>query len=426
MILRTSISLLILLLSLFIAPKGFTSGRKGEAQAPQRSGLVTTKLVLTRQVEHLDAPAREPMIIEHPSGAQFVTGYGAGQPRLWKSLDRGATWTRLNVGTEAQGAVGNSDVDLAVDRDGTIYFVTMGYNNRTGEGASVAVGVSRDIGVTWSWSMISKSRFDDRPWVAVLPDGSAHLIWNDGSGVNYAVSRDRGVSWMKQPRIHDQGGSSHLATGPNREVAVRITPKSASGHKYDEGVDLIAVSSDGGATWRKHPAPGRREKDFPQGGQRGIIPRWVEPLAWDARGWLYSLWTDQTGVWLARSSDRARTWTQWRLVESTDVAYYPYLVAHGKGELAATWFTGSSETLHWHVARIDIGDRNRPQIRESAPLQADSWNAPNRPGDQRIRNPAGEYLGVTFLRDGGVVVVSPIQDSLSQRFGFSWWRFDAR
>jgi hypothetical protein len=29
------------------------------------------------------------------------------------------------------------------------------------------------------------------------------------------------------------------------------------------------------------------------------IRRWVEPLAWDGEGHLYSLWTDTTGVWLA-------------------------------------------------------------------------------------------------------------------------------
>ena len=423
MVLKTFLSLVMLLPSLPLPG----NGGKAEGQSPLQSGSLTAKLVLTRRVEHLGAPAREPMIVEHPSGAQFVSGYGASRPTLWKSRDRGATWRRVNVGSEAQGAVGNSDVDLAVARDGTIYFVTMGFNRRTNEGTGIAVGVSWDVGATWSWTTVSKSRFDDRPWIAVAPDGTAHLIWNDGCGVNHVVSRDQGVSWKKGPRIHNQGGSSHLATGPNGEVSVRITPWSASGNKHDEGVDLIAVSTDGGATWQKHAAPGQREWPSPVDNKPGTIQRWVEPLAWDVQGDLYSLWTDRTGVWLARSTDRAVTWTQWRLTETTDVAHYPYLIARGKGELAATWFTGSAETLQWHVARIDIGGHDsRPRIMESSPLRADSWDPPDRPEDRPIRDTAGEYLGVTFLRDGGLAVVSPIQDPMTWRFGFSWWRFDVR
>jgi hypothetical protein len=38
--------------------------------------------------------------------------------------DGGNRWTRVNVGSEADGAIGNSDVDLAMARDGTLYFVT--------------------------------------------------------------------------------------------------------------------------------------------------------------------------------------------------------------------------------------------------------------------------------------------------------------
>src|SRR6185503_13519612 len=85
----------------------------------------TTTLVISKPIDHVDLKAREPMIIEHPDGTLFVSGYGESTPMLWKSSDRGASWTQVNVGTESDGAVGNSDVDLAVARDGTLYFVTM-------------------------------------------------------------------------------------------------------------------------------------------------------------------------------------------------------------------------------------------------------------------------------------------------------------
>ncbi len=390
-------------------------------------------LTMAAPVEHPDVLAREPMIVEHPDGTLFVSGYGAAfmsgkrsdEATLWKSRDGGTTWTRVNVGTEASGAAGNSDVDLAVARDGTLYFATLVYDEKADEGKQISVGVSKDVGATWKWTLLSKTRFDDRPWVKVAPDGTAHVIWNDGRGVCYAVSQDGGLTWTERARIHPQGGSSHLAVGPNGEVAVRVTPTSAAGPKYDEGVDLIAVSTDGGMTWQKHAAPGTREwnpeSEFP-------VPRWVEPVAWDARGALYSFWTNLKGIWLGRSVDQGATWTTWRLEESPEVAYFPYLVARGEGELAATWFSGWTGTWQAHVARIDVGEgETPPRMVESAPFKPDSWRQ-NRswPEDALIRDTAGEYLAVSFLRAGGLVVVSPIQNKREKRFGFSLWKVEER
>ncbi|MGB9005916.1 MAG: sialidase family protein [Candidatus Aminicenantales bacterium] len=389
-------------------------------------------LTMAAPVDHLDVVAREPMIAEHPDGTLFVSGYGAGfvsgkrtdEPTLWKSRDGGTTWVRVNVGTQADGAAGNSDVDLAVAGDGTLYFATLVFDGEKGQGKQISIGVSKDSGATWKWTLLSKNRFDDRPWVKVAPDGTAHAIWNDGRGVCHAVSRDGGRTWTERPRIHPQGGSSHLAVGPNGEVAVRVTPTSAAGTKYDEGVDLIAVSTDAGTTWRKQEAPGYREWNpdyFP-------VPRWVEPLAWDARGALYSLWTNLKGVWLARSVDRGATWTTWRLTESPEVAYYPYLVAGRQGELAATWFSGWTGTWQAHAARIDVDEGEAPpRMVESQPFKPDSWRQ-NRswPEDPQTPDPAGEYLACSFLDKGGLVVVSAIQNKRENRFGFSLWRVEER
>jgi hypothetical protein len=389
-------------------------------------------LTLAAPINHLDVVAAEPMIVEHPDGTLFVGGYGAAfisgkktdEATLWKSGDGGMTWSRVNVGAEKDGVAGNSDVDLAVAPDGTLYFATLVYDVKADAGQQISLGVSKDSGATWKWTLLSKTKFDDRPWVKVAPDGTAHVIWNDGAGVCHAVSRDGGRTWTERDRIHPKGGSSHLAVGPKGEIAVRVVPVSASGSKYDEGVDLIAVSTDGGMSWNKYAAPGFREWNpnwFP-------VPRWVEPLAWDAGGALYSFWTNLRGIWLARSLDRGATWTTWKLRECPEVAYYPYLVARGRGELAATWFSGWAGTWQAHTARIDVGEGEAPpRMVESAPFKPDSWRQ-NRlwPKDPQTPDPAGEYFPILFLRKGGLVVVSTIQNPTEKRFGFSLWKVEER
>jgi hypothetical protein len=384
--------------------------------------------------EHIDTNAREPMIVEHPDGSLFVSGYGAPTPSVWKSRDGGATWSRLNTGSAAAGDVYNSDVDLAVGKDGTVYLAQMIFDVKKLEGVSVSVAVSRDVGRTWTWTLLSETRFDDRPWIEVAADGTVHVIWNNGSGISHASSNDAGRTWKTLPKILVAGGSSHLATGPKGEIAVRITPLSASGLEFDQGVDFIAVSADGGVTWQQYPAPGQREWQAmadtsvtPPKFIEPDLPRWVEPLAWDAADNLYSFWTNQEGLWLARSADRGARWTMWQLAHNQDVPHFPYLIARGSGELAATWFSGHADTLQAHIARIDIGDASSPpRMIESAPVVLDVWERGDRPSDPLTRDSAGEYLALAFLRNGSLAMVSPIQNPTVKRFGFTYWTIEQR
>lgn len=405
---------------------GLCSGTSVGQSTSVPSGPASTTLDLTAHVDYLDATAREPMIVEHPDGTLFVSGYTRMPqtiPTLWKSSDHGVSWSAVNVGSEVDGALGNSDVDLAVARDGTLFFVTLSFDRKVGKGTNVSIGVSRDSGHTWSWTMLSKQPFCDRPWVAVTADGTAHVIWSEESGVFHSMSGDRGSTWSPAQKIHSGGGSSHLAVGPKGELAARIIPMSAGGSKFTDGADLLLVSIDAGKTWQKRSLPGQRSWAPTWG---GTTPRWVEPLAWDAEGDLYLLWTQVSGVWLARSTDGGLKWASWRVAQSEadELSYYPYLVAQGAGELAATWFSGAGESLHWQVCRIRADNPNgQPQVIKSAPLRSDSWDIGFIPDGPPVRSSAGEYLPVLFLQEGDLAVVSPIQNKEMSRFGFSFWRF---
>jgi len=396
----------------------------GCAGQSARSAQPAAPIAIVDSVQVLGALAdlaREPMIVEHPNGTLFVSGYMDPRPKLWKSTDQGRTWSRVNIGTESDGAMGNSDVDLAVDSAGTLYFTQMGFDRSVGQGTHIAMGVSRDAGATWKWTMLSRDRFVDRPWVEVAPDGTAHVIWNDTAGVYYTKSTDRGATWAPPRLVHDRGGSSHMAVGPHGEIAIRIAPIAASGNKLDEGVDLVAVSTDGGATWQKRDAPGTRDWPSRSAPTRQTTPRWTEPLAWDATGALYYFWTAPGGLWLARSSDRGATWTTTRLAPVDEFVYYPYLAARGDGDLAATWFSGFGPTWKAHVARI------RGTTLIETPFVPEIWGLSSRRGENpTMRSAAGEYLPVAFLRDGSIAVVSPIQNEGANRYGFTFWRVRAR
>jgi len=62
----------------------------------------------------------------------------------------------------------------------------------------------------------------------------------------------------------------------------------------------------------------------------------------------------------------------------------------------------------------------------AGPMQTDSWTKSEAPDHVLVRTTAGEYLQPIFLKDGSLAVVSPIQDVKADRYGFTFWRFEAR
>jgi hypothetical protein len=134
------------------------------ASEPRSIGPFPGELAIGKPVDHLGGLAREPMVVEHPGGTLYLSGYGSQvhgvdptvPPNLWKSVDEGLSWASVDVGVTADGAMGNSDVDLTIGPDGTLYFFSMGFNRTTREGTHVAMGVSPDGGESWGWTTLSE------------------------------------------------------------------------------------------------------------------------------------------------------------------------------------------------------------------------------------------------------------------------------
>lgn len=380
---------------------------------------------------------REPMLVEHPSGVWFVTGYGSQDPRrsspeqppsLWRSDDRGATWSAVDVGSRSDGAYGNSDVDLSLGPEGNLYLVAMGFDRTTFRGTHVTAGTSKDAGQTWNWTVLSETEFDDRPWIRATPDGRVHAIWNDGAGVAYSRSDDGGSTWTEQPRIHGSGGSSHLAVGPAGQLAARIGPMSASGNRSDPGEDWIAVSPGGGDRWALRPPPG--DGTWPQSiAELGIHPRWVDPLAWNAKGDLLHAWTSNRGLQIARSSDGGATWTTWRIAPSPEngALFFPYLTggfdvsrrSSATDRYAITWFERSGSDLAARIARLTF-EGSTLHVERTPPLRLPLQRRGE--GDDGASTPdtGGEYFPAILSQDGTVVAATPIQDD-PDGDGFTIW-----
>ncbi len=71
----------------------------------------------------------------------------------------------------------------------------------------------------------------------------------------------------------------------------------------------------------------------------------------------------------------------------------------------------------------EVGIDDQPNVVLSAPLRFESWMES---GGEWMRDTAGEYVPVVYLRDGDLGVVTPLQDARTNRFGFTWWRLELR
>lgn len=384
---------------------------------------------------HAAYSVREPMVAEHPNGDIYVTGYAneTKVPRLWKSVDQGKTWSLVNVGKHEEGADGNSDVDLSIDANGTIYFMVMkftsvpenteGFDLSSLKGEHIAMGVSHDNGTSWKWQYLSKNDYDDRPWVKVDADQSAHAIWNDGKGVHYRTSSDYGETWVERKDISSKGGSSHLATGPAGLMAVRISPESASGHVYQKRVDYIKISNDFGETWKEVSAPGKRNWKPKNDLKFGDMRYWVEPLSFDSKGNLYYLWSEGQVVKLGISKDLGENWTIKDIYSSTSQSFFPF-VQITDDKLVCTWvseYINMKERVYklWHhVASISLSKEEiEPIFLEPLDL-VHELNAKYQ--DNYLPDYGGEYFPAILLSDGTIGVVTTLNDNESSNQGFTW------
>lgn len=308
---------------------------------------------------------------------------------LFVSHDDGATWTSLADNLNAAGPVLGGDADLAIGKDGTLYYSDLE------ELAALSVYASQDGGKSWTENPdASVLPGDDRQWLEVGPDAgplaSSHealyLVFNNqATNVVASKSTDGGKTWVALPvnkglqtQFWSQG---NLVVDP-KDGTVWITYDLGNAARPNgDGVlpatneVQVAKSTDGGLTWTLAPVYTASGTD--DTGQ--IFP----VIAQDAAGHLYVtfalLHDGHSDIMLSTSSDKGASWSKpVKVNQGAQTAVQPWVDAMGDGRIAVAYY-GANESAapgavkgDWHVylATAPDGMAAQPTFTEGLAAQA--------------------------------------------------------
>ena len=234
-------------------------------------------------------------------GAFYFGGTGSG---IWKSTNNGATWANVSDGELGTGSVGAVTV---APSDPNVIYAGMGEGCIRGN-ASHGDGVykSVDAGATWTRIGLTDTRQVGR--IEVHPT-NPDVAWVAALGHPYGPNaerglfrtRDGGASWKRVLAVNDSTGAIDVSLDPaNPRVVyattwqVLRTPWSLESGGPGSG---LWKSTDGGDTWT------RLKEGLPKGiwGKAGVSAA--------PGGRVYAMVeADDGGVY--RSDDQGRTWTR--------------------------------------------------------------------------------------------------------------------
>ena len=174
----------------------------------------------------------------------LMGGYGGGfKNDVWRSTDKGATWTEVNASAGWSARYGHSSVVMP---DGSIILIGGGDSNSHFWND---IWRSTDKGATWTRITASAG------WSArqsqssvVLPDGSIVLIggWSHGSGYTKDVwrSTDKGATWTQQTSGEEWLGRSGFSSVVMPDGSIVLIGGYNGSYLND-----VWRSTDKGATW---------------------------------------------------------------------------------------------------------------------------------------------------------------------------------
>lgn len=284
----------------------------------------------------------EPNIAAAYDGRTLYIGNPGG---VWRSDDSGKTWVQpKNTNLE-----GGGDGDVAVDRNGTVYY--LGLNGK--EGRTIPFLRSTDGGETWSPAVdVADKTGSDREWIDVTPEGRVYGVWRGDTGIEFNGSPDGGITWFGKVTVGPDGDGGPVVHDPVTGALAVAVIDQADPASVAQPVSHVYVSTDEGRAWKGHDTavlgrtspvePNAYASDFPV-------------LAFDGAGVLYLVYsTDATGlpggltppeesarfgIWLQSSKDLGETWSKPQLLsDASKDARFPWIAAGAPGRLAVVWY----------------------------------------------------------------------------------------
>jgi hypothetical protein len=223
---------------------------------------------------------------------------------------------------------------------------------------SVNVATSVDDGHTFTdVPVVEGVPVDDREWIAAYGADTALLSYHDIATDNIDIlkSTDGGTTFVQTgtaipptdyKAMNNELGNlviDHRTASPKGFWAYQsfVAPSKSSGSAYNEA--FVSVSNDGGTTWTVKPIGcstkwgGSLDHNFPN-----------VSVAPDGTVW-YAVSND-TNVFVAKSTDRGSTWTCSGAVSTVAQAIFPWLAATSNGvDLVYYGRVGSGSTSTWYV-----------------------------------------------------------------------------
>ncbi len=264
---------------------------------------------------------------------------GSGRLKQFYSSDGGMSWNTTELPLD-DGAAFHSDPAVAWSSDGAAWSGTLGI--AFSGAVKVQMYKSADRGATWTFAgSVSTGTDNDKEliWVDNHPSSpykdNIYVAWDQvGRGIRFARSTDNGATWSSVMSLSNDGAiGTHLTTGPSGELFVAWPDVNSRQIR-------VRKSTDGGATFGPVTVIATTndayEVSIPAMCERKVliyVTVAVDRSSGARSGHAYAVWTDRNGsaedpgcsgvasasnsnIFFSRSADGGSTWSTPTVIHS--------------------------------------------------------------------------------------------------------------